>query len=103
MLPADAIGMLNVTDEIDTSGEHGPARDIEIFDPERDHRACGEEGMKFVGRAIEFQDSTVGEPEPDQVIGLPGDRHTDDVPEQRNGFVQPVTSDSNKAHLQHRH
>ena len=39
MLPADAIGMLNVTYEIDTSGDHGPARDIEIFDPERDHEA----------------------------------------------------------------
>jgi hypothetical protein len=35
MLPADAIGTLNVAYEIDTGGEHGPARDIEIFDPER--------------------------------------------------------------------
>ena len=24
MLPADAIGMLNVTDEFDTGGQHGP-------------------------------------------------------------------------------
>jgi hypothetical protein len=54
MLPADAIGMLNVTYEIDTSGDHRPARDIEIFDPERDHRARGEEGVKFVGRTIEL-------------------------------------------------
>ena len=81
MLPADAIGMLNVTYEFDTGGEHGPVRDIEVFDPERDHRACGEEGMKFVGRTIELQTSTVGEPEPDQVIGLPSDRHTNDIPE----------------------
>jgi hypothetical protein len=28
MLPANAIGMLNVTYEIDASGEHSPARDI---------------------------------------------------------------------------
>jgi len=103
MLPADAIAMLNVTYEIDTGGEHGPARDIEIFDPERDHRACGEEGMKFVGRTIELQNSTVGEPEPYQVIGLPGDRHTNDIPEERNSFVQPITPDSNEADLQHRH
>lgn len=65
MLPADAIGMLNVTYEIDTSGEHSPARDIEIGDPERDHRAGSEEGMKFVGRTIELQNRAVGEAEPD--------------------------------------
>jgi hypothetical protein len=64
MLPANAIGMLNVTYEIDTSGEHSPARDIEIVDLERDHRACSEEGMKFVGRTIELQNCTIGEPEP---------------------------------------
>jgi hypothetical protein len=103
MLPADAIGMLNVTYEFDTGGEHGPARDIEVFDPEPDHRARGEEGMKFVGRTIELQNSTVGEPEPYEVIGLPGDRHTNDIPEQGNSFVQPITSDSHEADLQHRH
>jgi hypothetical protein len=81
MLPADAIGMLNVTYEIDTGGEHGPARGIEVFDPERDHRACGEEGMKFVGRTIKLQNSTVGEPERYQVIGLPSDRHTNEISE----------------------
>jgi hypothetical protein len=87
MLPADAIGMLNVTYEIDASRVHSPARDIEIVDPESDHRAGSEEGMKFVGRTIELQNCTVGESEPDQVIGLPGDRHTNDIPKQRNGFV----------------
>ncbi len=71
MLPADTIGMLNVTYEIDTSGKHSIARDIEIVDPERDHRASSAEGMKFVGRTIELQSCTIGEPEPDQVIGLP--------------------------------
>jgi hypothetical protein len=56
---------LNVTyKKIDTSGDHGPARDIEIFDPECHHRARGEEGMKFVGRTIELQNSTVSEPKP---------------------------------------
>jgi hypothetical protein len=35
--------------------------------------------MKFVGRAIELQNRTVGEPEPDQIIGLPDDRHTKDI------------------------
>jgi hypothetical protein len=103
MLPTDAIGMLNVTDEIDASGEHGPAGDIEIFDPERDHRAGREEGMKFFGRAIELQDRTVGEAEPDEVIGLPGDRHADDIPKQRNSFGEPITSDSDEIDLQHRH
>ena len=39
MLPADAIGMLNITDELDAGGQHGPARDVEILDPEPDHRA----------------------------------------------------------------
>jgi hypothetical protein len=80
MLPADAIGMLNLTYEIDAAGEHSPARDIEIVDPERDHRACSEEGMKFVGWTIELQNRTVGEPEPYQVIGPPSDRHTNDIP-----------------------
>jgi hypothetical protein len=80
MLPTDAIGMLNVTYEIDTSGKHGPARDIEVLDPERDDRACGEEGVKLVGRTIELQNCTVGEPEPYQVIGPPSDRHTNDIP-----------------------
>jgi len=88
MLPADAIGMLNVTHEIDASGEHSPARDIEIVDPESDHRAGSEEGMKFVGRTIQLQNCTVGESEPDQVIiGLPSDRYTNNIPEQRYGFV----------------
>ena len=59
--------------------------------------------MKFVGRPVELQDSAVGEPEPDQVIGLPGDRHTNDIPEERNGFVQPITSDPNEVDLQRRH
>jgi hypothetical protein len=81
MLPANAIGMLNVTYEIDTSGEQSPTRDIEIVDLERDHRACSEEGMKFVGRTIELQHCTIGEPEPHQLIGLPSDRHTNDIPE----------------------
>ena len=103
MLPADTIGMLNVTYEIDASGKHSIARDIEIVDPERDDRACSEEGMKFVGRTIELQSRTVGEPEPYQVIGLPSDRHPNDIPEQRNGFVQPIASDSDKTDLQHRH
>jgi hypothetical protein len=96
MLPADAIGMLDVTDKLDTGGQHGPAREVEILDSEPDHRACGEEGMKFVGRTVELQDSTVGKPEPDQVVGLPSDRDTDDIPEERNSFVQPITSDSNE-------
>ena len=61
MLPADATGILNVTYEIDADGEHSLAGDIEIVDPERDHGACGEEGMKFVGRTIELQNRTVGE------------------------------------------
>ena len=76
MLPANATGMLNVTYEIDASGKHSIARDIEIVDPERDHRASSEEGMR-----------TIGEPEPYQVIGLPSDWHPNDIPEQRNGFV----------------
>jgi len=80
MLPADATGMLNVTYEIDSGGEHSPARDIEIVDPERDYRACSEEGMKFVGRNIELENRTVGELEPYQIIGLPSDRHTNDIP-----------------------
>ena len=80
MLPADAIGMLNVTNEIDTSSEHSAAGDIEIVDPERDHRACSEEAMEFVGSTIEFQNRTVGEPEPHEIIGLPGDRDTHDIP-----------------------
>jgi len=37
--------MLNVTNKIDTGGEHSPARDIAIVDRERDHRTCSEEGM----------------------------------------------------------
>jgi hypothetical protein len=40
MLPTDTIGVLNVACEIDSSGEHCPACDIEIVDPECDHRAC---------------------------------------------------------------
>ena len=81
MLPAHPTGMLNVTYEIDTSGKHSPARDIEIVNPERNHRASSEEDMKFVGRTIKFQNRAVGEAEPYQVIGLPSDRHTNDIPE----------------------
>ena len=39
MLPTDAIGMLNVPDEIDTRQEHCPARGIKILDPKCDYRA----------------------------------------------------------------
>jgi hypothetical protein len=91
MLPADAIGMLNVTNEIDTGSEHSAAGDIEIVDPERYHRACSKEAMEFVGWTIEFQNRTVGEPEPHEIIGLPGDRDTHDIPKQSNRFVQPIT------------
>jgi len=87
MLPADAVGMLNVTYEIDAGREHSPTRHIEIVDPECDHGAGSEEGMKFVGRTKELQNRTVGESEPDEVIGLSGDWYTDDIPKQRNGFV----------------
>ena len=103
MLPADAIGMLNVTYEIDAGGEHSSARHIEIVNSERDHWACSEEGMKFIGWTIEFQNTPVGEPEPHEIIGLPGDRNTHDIPKQSNSFVQPITSDSDESHLQHRH
>jgi hypothetical protein len=64
MLPADAIGILNITYEIDAGGEHSPARDIEIVDPERDHRACSEEGMKFVGRNRALLGARVDEARP---------------------------------------
>ncbi len=54
MLPADTIGMFDVAYEFDTSGDHGRARAVEILNPERDYRARGEEGMKFVGRTIQL-------------------------------------------------
>jgi hypothetical protein len=76
MLPADAIGMLNVTNEIDTGREHSIVRDIKIVDAECDYRPCGEERMEFIGRTIEFQNGTIGKPKPYQVISLPSDRHT---------------------------
>jgi hypothetical protein len=34
MLPADAVGMLNITYEFDASRKHCPASDIKIVDPE---------------------------------------------------------------------
>jgi hypothetical protein len=52
MLPADAVGMLNITYEFDASRKHCLASDIKIVDSECDHRACSEEAMKFVGRTI---------------------------------------------------
>jgi hypothetical protein len=103
MLPAHPAGMLNVTYEIDPGRVHSPARNIEIVDSERDHRACSEEGMKFIGWTIEFQNGPVGEPEPHEIIGLSGDRNTHDISKQSNSFVQPITSDSDESHLQHRH
>src|SRR6516164_6880958 len=75
MLPAHPTGMLNVTYEFDAGGEHSPARLIEIVDSERDHRACSEEGMKFIGWTIEFQNCPVGEPEPHEI--LKGDKPAD--------------------------
>jgi hypothetical protein len=45
MLPADAVGMLNVTYECDASRKHCPASDIKIVDSECDHRACREEKL----------------------------------------------------------
>jgi hypothetical protein len=59
--------------------------------------------MKFVGRTIELQNRAVGELEPYQVVGLPIDGHAKDIAEERNGFIQAITSDPDKIHLQHRH
>jgi hypothetical protein len=89
-----------VVSQIEVDGGFAPSPGL---DSERDHRACGEEGMKFIGWTIEFQNTPVGEPEPHEIIGLPGDRNTHDIPKQSNSFVQPITSDSDESHLQHRH
>jgi hypothetical protein len=56
--------MLNLADERNPGREHGVARHVKIIDPERDHRARGEEAVKSVGRAIQLQDRAVGELEP---------------------------------------
>jgi hypothetical protein len=99
MPPTNAIGILNLADEIDACGEHGPVRRVEILDPETYDRAGREEGMKFVARTIELQDCAVGECEPNEVIGLPGYGDPHDIPKQRHGFSQPIASDSDETNL----
>lgn len=81
MLPADAIGMLNVTDEIDASGEHRPTRDIEIGDPETDHWASLEERVERIAGSEELEERPVRDFEPDQIVGLPRDRDAERVAE----------------------
>jgi len=103
VLPADAVGMLNVPYEHDTGRKHGAARVIKIVHSKCHDRTCGEECMEFVARTVEFQDRTVGKPESHQIICLPGDRHADYISEQCDGFLQPITTDSDKSYLQYRH
>jgi hypothetical protein len=47
MLPADAVGMLKVADQFDAGRKHCAASDIEIVDPECDHRACREDSREI--------------------------------------------------------
>jgi hypothetical protein len=59
--------------------------------------------MKFVGRTIQLQNRAVGELERYQVVGLFIDGHAKDITEERNSFIQPISSDSDKTQVQHRH
>jgi len=54
MLPADAIGVLNVSNEHDAGRKHGAARFIKIVHSKCDDRTCGEECMELVARTVEF-------------------------------------------------
>ena len=57
--------------------------------------------MKFVGRTIQLQNRAVGELERYQVVGLFIDGHAKDITEERNSFIQPISSDSDKTQVQH--
>jgi hypothetical protein len=103
MLPADVTGVLGITYEFDASRKHCLTRNFEIVDSECDHRACGEEAMKFIGRTIKLQDRAICELEPDLVVGLPVDGQAKDVSEQRDSFIQMISADSDETDLQHRH
>src|ERR1700759_5439086 len=65
MLPALAVGMLNVADEVEAGRKHGVLRGVKIIDLESHHRAGREEAVKLVGRTIQLQDRAVGELGPD--------------------------------------
>src|SRR5262249_47725249 len=103
MLPAHAVGMLSMTYEFDASRKHGLASDIEIVDPESDHRARREEAVKFVCPTVNLQNRAVGELEPDLIAGLSGDGYAKDIAKERNGFIQPFGPDADETYLRHCH
>src|SRR5262249_31726270 len=103
MLPAHAVGMLNIADEFDAGCKHGLAGDIEIVDPESDHRTCREEAVKFVGWTVKLQNRTIGEPESDKIVGLSAHFHAKNIAKERKGFLQAISPDTDEADLRHRH
>jgi hypothetical protein len=77
MLPTDTIGVLNVAYEIDTSGEHARRVTSKLSTL----NATTGPVLKFVSSTVELQNRAVCEAEPYQVIGLPVDWYTKDIPE----------------------